>query len=83
VIADVLELAKLTGADQRLPAPVKVKHGTSNAGKRMHFYLNYSGEAQSFPYPYGTGTELTSNKPLAANAMLRVGPWDLAIVEEW
>lgn len=82
IIADVLELAKLTGADQRLPAPVKVKHGTSNAGKRMHFYLNYSGEAQSFPYPYGTGTELTSNKPLPANAVLRVGPWDLAIVEE-
>jgi beta-galactosidase len=82
LIAEVLDLAKLTGPDQRLPAPVKVKHGLSNAGKRMHFYLNYSAEPQSVAYPYGAGTELTANKPVAANAALRIGAWDLAIVEE-
>ncbi len=82
LLLDVLGLAGLTGTDQTLPAAVKVKHGTSNAGKRMHYYLNYSGDAQTVTYSYGAGTELTGGKAVAANSTVRIAAWDLAIIEE-
>jgi beta-galactosidase len=82
LLREVLGLAGLIGPDQELPAPVRVKHGISSKGKRLHYYLNYSSEKQAFAYPYGNGAEVLSGAAVARSARLELAPWDLAIVEE-
>jgi beta-galactosidase len=82
VLAEVTGLAGLTGGDQKLPRSVKVKHGTSNAGARMHYYLNYSSQPQTFRYAYGAGADVIGGKAVARDAEVTVPAWDLLIVEE-
>ena len=82
VLMDVLQLAGLTGADQQLPAPVRVKHGTNRSGKTIHYYMNYSNDPQTFKYPYGAGEELTTQSAVVAAQALMLKPWDLVIIEE-
>ncbi len=82
VLLSVLEQAGLTGPDQKLPAPVRAKHGTNAMGKPLHFYLNYSGEKQTFKYGHGSGTDLLTGRACAASDDVGLEPWDLAIIEE-
>ena len=82
VLFQVLELAGLSGPDQKLPPTVRVKHGTSNAGARLHFYLNYSGQPQSVAYPYGNGTELFTGRAVSTSSQIPLAAWDLAVIEE-
>jgi beta-galactosidase len=82
VVLDVLQVAGLTGPDQALPLPVRAKHGVNRNGKTIHFYLNYSGEPQTFDYPYGDGSDLLRQAALTRNQRVTVQPWDLVIVEE-
>ena len=82
VLLQVLELAGLSSPDQKLPPSVRVKHGTSNAGARLHFYLNYSGQPQSVAYPYGNGTELFTGRGISSGSQIPLVPWDLAVIEE-
>jgi beta-galactosidase len=82
VLIEVLQLAKLTSSDQQLPKSVRVRHGTNVAGRRMHYYLNYSGEPQTFAHAYGSGIDLLTGKAIAASTKVTVSPWDLLIVEE-
>jgi beta-galactosidase len=82
VLLDVLNLAGLAGPDQQLTGPVRVKHGLDNAGKNLHYYLNYSGENQTFTYPYANGTDLLTRKPVEKSKPVTLAPWDLIIVEE-
>jgi len=82
VVLDVLKQAGLTGPDQDLPMPVRVKHGSNRSGKMLHYYLNYSNAAQSFPYPYHPGVDLLSQAPVAQGLQVTLKPWDAAIVEE-
>src|SRR5260370_3179339 len=58
VLLDVLKQASLTGPDQDLPVPVRVKHGSNRSGKTMHYYLNYSSDTQTFSYAYRSGMDL-------------------------
>ena len=80
VLQDILEVASLAGADQQLPKPVHVEHGTSPAGIRMHYFLNYSGEAQTFAYAYGA--DVLTGRTYARSAGVTLPAWDLAIIEE-
>lgn len=82
VLEEVLQLAGLTGPDQRLPRALRVRHGTNSTGKRLHYYLNYSGEPQTFTYAYAPGADLPSGRAISASAAVTVPPWDLLIVEE-
>jgi beta-galactosidase len=82
VLADVLKEAGLTGPDQRLPEKVRVKHGTGNSGKRIHYYFNYSGAEQKFAYAYAAGSDLLSGKSVDKSQTVVLAPWDVAIVEE-
>jgi len=82
LIADELKSAGLTGPDQTLPAPVRVKHGTNREGKKLHYYLNYSSDSQTFNYSYATGKDLLTSAAVAPNQSLTLKPWDLAIIEE-
>jgi beta-galactosidase len=82
VLLGVLQMAHLTGPDQELPEAVTVRHGTGNSGKTMHFYLNYSSDAQKFAYTYGDGVELLSEGSVRKGQTLTLAPWDVAIIEE-
>lgn len=82
VVLDVLRSAGLTGPDQQLPATVRVKHGVNGFGKRVHYYLNYSSQPQTFSYSYGPGIELLSGSDVSAGQRFELKAWDLAIIEE-
>ncbi|HYG81519.1 MAG TPA: beta-galactosidase, partial [Pyrinomonadaceae bacterium] len=75
VLLDVIKLAGLDGPDQQLPAPVRVRHGVNNAGKNLHYYLNYSSQGQTFTYPYAGGTDLLMKKPVSKSQAVELGPW--------
>jgi beta-galactosidase len=82
VLIDVLRIAGLTGPDQNLPSPVRVKHGTNRDGKTIHYYLNYSADAQKVTYSYREGSDLLSGEVVSPSGEIILKPWDLAIVEE-
>jgi beta-galactosidase len=82
IVRDVLGEAELTGPDQNLPAVVKVRHGRNRQGKLLHYYLNFSGDEQSFVYPYGDGVDLLMNGSIKKEQTIKLGPWDLVIVSE-
>jgi beta-galactosidase len=82
VLGEVLKSAGLTSSDQQLPKSVRVKHGTSNSGKHMHYYLNYSSEPATFMYSYANGADLLTNKSYSRAASITIPAWDLAVIEE-
>jgi beta-galactosidase len=82
VLQQVLKMAGLTGPDQQLPPAVRVKHGLNRDGKALHYYLNYSSNPQTFQYPYGAGTDLLTEAPMAHSQSITLKPWDVAIIEE-
>jgi len=81
VVADVLKQAGIV-AEPGLPERVRLRQATGRDGKTLRFYLNFSGEPQSFAWARGAGTELLSQKPVAPGGRLVLGPWDLAVVRE-
>ena len=82
VLEEVLQLAGLASSDQRLPSGVRVRHGTNGVGKRMHYYLNYSGEQRTFTHAYGPGTDLLAGAVIPKSMRVTVAPWDLLIIED-
>jgi len=82
VLMGVLQIAGLTGPDQQLPSPVHVKHGTNRNGKVVHYYMNYSGDPQTFAYAYAAGEDLLTQSPVALPQKITLKPWDLVIIEE-
>ena len=82
VILEVLTNAGLTGPDQNLPKPVKVRHGRNGQNKPLHYYLNFSGQEQSFPYPYSNGGDVLGGNRMNNKDTVKLKPWDLAIIAE-
>ena len=83
VLLDViLQLAGLSGPDQQLPASIHAKHGTNRSGRTIHYYLNYSGDPQTFTYAHGAGEDLLTQAPVVSSQKVTLKPWDLVIVEE-
>jgi beta-galactosidase len=82
VLLDILKTTGLTGSDQELPEPLRLRQGISNAGKMLRFYLNFSGTAQTFNYMHPAGTDVLTAKTVQPSQELNVGPWDVVIVEE-
>jgi beta-galactosidase len=82
VLREVLDLAGLSGPDQQLPGKVRVKKGSANSGNPMRYYLNYSGDAQTFVYPHAPGMELLAGKRIGKGEQLTLDPWGVAIIEE-
>lgn len=62
--------------------PVIVRGGVNEAGRKIRYYFNYTGETREQRYPYGAGTELLSGKRLRQEDSLTLAPWGIAIVEE-
>jgi beta-galactosidase len=73
---------QLTGPDQQLPASVRVKHGISQDGHRLHYYLNYSSTPATFTYTYAPAQDLLTSNALAQGQQTTIGSWDLVIAKE-
>jgi beta-galactosidase len=82
VIRDVLKRAGLTSPDETLTRAVRTRHGRNREGKLLHYYFNYSGQEQSVVYAYGNGSDLITGSSIARGQMLKLKPWDLAIIGE-
>ena len=82
VVRDVLSRAGLTSPDQKLPDPVRVRHGRTAQGLTLHYYFNYSDREVSFPYSYGSGSDLLAGRSLQTGSTIALRPWDLSIVSE-
>jgi len=63
-----------------LPPEVRVRQGRQ--GKLLHYYLNFSGAAQTISYPYGDGEDLITGAAVPRGKKFKIGPWDLVIVHE-
>lgn len=81
VVMDALTQAHVVNPVQ-LPAAVREKSGVNGMGKALHYYLNYSGEPQTFQYSQAAGTDLLTDKAVAAAQSITLAPWDVAIIEE-
>ncbi len=82
ILRGALDELGLTGPDQQTPAAVHVQHGVNRLGKRLHYYFNYSSLEAKATYANAAGTNLLDGKAVANGAVLKLPPWDLAIVEE-
>ncbi len=82
IIRDVLKRAGLTGPDQTLPAPVRVRHGRNGRGKTLHYYFNFSNQDQTFTYPYRAGSDLLTGATATQSQSLRLRPWEVIIIAE-
>jgi beta-galactosidase len=82
VLLSVLDKAGLVGPDQSLPKVVRLKEGINQDGKRIRYYLNYSGNEQSFAYPHAPGRDLLSGVAVGTGQQVTLNPWDLVIIVE-
>lgn len=82
IIRETLSRAGLNDLGHKIPDSVKVRHGVNAENRRIHFYLNFSGDVQKVPYGYRAGTDLLTGEAVRAGATLTLQPWDLAIIAE-
>lgn len=61
--------------------PLIVKRGTNDFGKNLCYYFNYSDEPRTVTHTGNAGTDLLTDTPVAAGAVLTLAPWGLAVVE--
>lgn len=67
---------------QDIQFPVIIRNGINSKGKKIHYFLNYSGEPQIFKYPFNKGTELVTNNQILQKEELKIAPWNMLIIEE-
>jgi beta-galactosidase len=82
ILLDGLDRAGIKTVDQNLHWPLVTKSGVNDAGKKVHYYYNYSSQKLSLVYPHKAGNELVAGKIVASGTSLEIGPWDVLIVEE-
>lgn len=61
--------------------PVIIKHGTNEYNKHIYYYFNYSSQTQTIIYDKEDGILLLENKVITHEALLKIEPWGLAIIE--
>jgi beta-galactosidase len=81
VLERVLNRAQLT-TDRNSSPDIRVKHGANRAGKRIHYFFNFSANPQQMIYAYPDGLELLAGRAVSRNSQIALKPWDVAIVEE-
>lgn len=82
IIRDVLKRAGLTSSDEQLPHAVRVRRGRNRQGKLLRYYFNYSGAEQSVTYAHSDGADLLTGSHVGQGEILKLKPWDLAILVE-
>jgi len=82
LILQEMERAGIKTVDQDLHWPLITKSGVNDAGKKVHYYYNYTSQKSNLVYPHKAGNELITGKAVTLGASLEIGPWDVLIVEE-
>ncbi len=80
VLMDTVKNAGIE-VNEKMAFPIIHRQGINTAGKRLHYFLNYSGQEQEVSVGVA-GTELFSGSKTDAASALKIGPWNLAIIEE-
>ena len=82
VIQQSAREAKVLDTAQNITFPIITRSGQNAKKKKVHYFLNYSADAQAFSYPFEAGVELLTGKEIRVDESMHLKPWDLAIVEE-
>ena len=82
LIADLLKTCGLWGYDQNLATDIRVRHRMDREGRRVHYYLNFSGRNTVFEYPYENGMSLLSQEEIARDELVNLPPWEVVIIRE-
>ena len=82
ILADAVKKAGLWGDAQAYRFPVIVKTGVNEEGKTIRYVFNYSGEALTIHYVFGSGQELISNTRIVKDSAVVLRPWDVKVIEE-
>lgn len=82
ILKRVLSRAGLWGAEQEAGFPIHIESAVNQAGQRVRFYFNYSGDDIEQAYLHKDGVELLSGRPVCAGSILHMEPWGFQIVEE-
>ena len=61
--------------------PVVIKKGKNDFGRKIYYYLNYSGQVQSVKYNGLDGIDLLHNQIIQRNDTITLEPWDVRIIE--
>ncbi|MEO7216546.1 beta-galactosidase [Mucilaginibacter sp.] len=82
ILAEAVKRAGLWGKDQEIQFPLIVKSGVNQSGKAIHYYFNYSAEAQNLVYPYARGLALLTNEKVDTKVQVTLPAWGFKIIEE-
>lgn len=82
VLHQVMVLANVSSAEQKLPQGVALKTSYNAAGEKVRFYLNYSAEPQAFTYQGADGVELIEARSIAGGEKIKLAGWGFCIVKE-
>jgi len=62
--------------------PIVVRKGVNGENKRINSIFNYSQEETSLPWQMAEGVNIITDKKVGNGDLLRLGPWDFAIIKE-
>jgi beta-galactosidase len=82
ILKEALQKANLWGTDQTVYFPIITKSGINQAGKKVHYYFNYSANSVTLKYPYKVGKELFLNSVINQNEVVELSGWDMKVIEE-
>jgi len=82
VVKEVLLLAGVDCPDLDLSESVKARHTVDQAGRRLHYYFNFSSQRVSFDYRYGEGECLRGGSQVKEASGLSLRPWSCEVVRE-
>lgn len=82
ILEGAVKNAGLWSKDQELKFPIIVKSGINQLGKVIHYYFNYSGDAQVFTYPYPKGKNLLTDEKITTANQISLPAWEFMIIEE-
>lgn len=74
--------AGIRDAAQAAQFPVNIKSGTNTAGRKVHYYFNYSNESIEQKYLHEDAVELISGREYAKGELIMMQPWSVFILEE-
>jgi beta-galactosidase len=81
VLRDVLHRAGVPVAGEGLPPGVRLREAVGRDGRRLRFYMNFTGEPVTAT-SVAAGTDLLSGKPIAAKQAVALEGWGVAVIRE-
>ncbi len=81
LIKHAILCAKLE-SQMRAGFPIVIKSGVNKLGKKIHYYMNYSGQEQQQTYLHEVAIELLSGEDYITGQNINLKPWQFLVMEE-